>query len=76
MSDIVDKANKHSEAALQRQINNQRHPPTARAHIVDGKHCCMDCENIIPLERSALYPDAPRCVPCQTNFEEGRKHFA
>ncbi len=31
---------------------------------------CVDCWELIPAERKAAYPDAIRCVGCQSKFEK------
>lgn len=64
MTDFFDRA--AEEELRQRQDALARHHAAAQ---VQGTENCVDCGNGIPAARRAAYPQANRCVPCQTAVE-------
>jgi len=37
--------------------------------MIDGRRCCLDCEEPISEKRLTANPDAVRCTPCQARKE-------
>lgn len=72
MADEIDNAQKMDElyrtSALIR--TKERRIEDEEPLIIDGVHCCLDCENPIPSARLELQPDARRCVKCQEKKEK------
>lgn len=71
MTDIIDRAKEvemlNRETALQNQ--QQRASQHEEPRIVNGRRCCIDCDEPIPSERLEASPYAVRCVWCQEDFE-------
>lgn len=44
-----------------------------RALSAKGQPDCEDCDRSIPAERRNAYPNAIRCIACQTIFERNYK---
>ena len=73
MSDEIDAAQEREEfykdmaikKALQK-INDE--DPL----IINGRRCCLDCEQPIPKKRLNAIPDAKRCVYCQDRRDRKR----
>ncbi|MBO6565162.1 MAG: TraR/DksA family transcriptional regulator [Pseudomonadales bacterium] len=50
--------------------NRLRSVMQAKARLEDGSFgFCLDCEEPITIERLHAYPDAPRCIECQSDSE-------
>lgn len=65
MADIIDTANDHAQNMLDAQL------ATARAQAVTkglSRHFCVDCENVIPVERQRLGGKIRR-LSCQQDHE-------
>jgi DnaK suppressor protein len=70
MPDIADLAEireaKQRQDAIERITHRRFETPLL--DILD-RRICLDCEEIIPLQRIAAAPHAVRCVPCQQASE-------
>lgn len=39
---------------------------------LNGRRCCLDCEEPLPAARLAARPEAVRCVGCQEDHDRAR----
>jgi len=62
-TDVLDRAAALTAAALR-----VRGDYLTNSH---GERCCLDCHHVIE-HRLAHYPDAQRCIDCQSAFEKRR----
>jgi len=64
MTDIIDRAQaleqRQRDAALRRRVPRPQ----------SGRKDCIDCDVQIPAARRAAYPEADRCIDCQTSWEK------
>ena len=57
-------------AALNRALADLAGPEAPL--YLDGRRCCLDCEEPIPAARLAARPEAVRCVTCQEDHDRSR----
>lgn len=73
MVDLLDRASsveqRQRELALKQQQSKKEQPL-----IIDGVRCCLNCEEIIPIERVNAV-DAVRCITDQILYEASQKHL-
>jgi phage/conjugal plasmid C-4 type zinc finger TraR family protein len=70
MPDIVDRAQVNEELLRREAFHRRRYGmEVARAEedpfYIDGRRCCLDCEEPIPEARLRVNPGATRCMKCQ-----------
>ena len=68
--DTIDIANEHAElfrkcVLMTVTSGNENEGPL----YIDGKRCCLDCEEPINEKRLEVKPEAVRCVDCQSDHE-------
>ena len=51
--------------ALKKALTHGKEEPL----MIDGRRCCLDCEEPISEKRLTANPDAVRCTPCQARKE-------
>ena len=70
--DIADEAAKYNEQFHRVAMDNHfasRPQADEQPLLIDGKRCCLDCEEPIDPRRLAAKPDAVRCTECASKKE-------
>lgn len=68
MADIVDRAQRRHEAAMERW-RDRRAAREAIEESRPSRHWCMECGQEIDEERRAAVPGVQYCVSCQEELE-------
>jgi len=75
--DDADRAKEREMAHRDRALANElaAHMESEPPLIIDGRRCCIDCEEPIPEERLAARPDSVRCIECKQIKEQKQRGY-